>query len=379
MCRSTVLRFVKASEVIRRHPRPALKSSKSDPHSEWATTRFHEVRQLKSQLHSSGVRPVGPVSEGSPIHIDGLIFLDEHHENTVIGPVSKMETLLCTNELGELATEEEGGHFSESNPRRTTKFTTSVGACFGVAIRRNDSTGELEGVKIRPFFYRNRTVVGMTTFEEHLQAETARVLPLRGVWKEVGYGYCQRYGDVWESEVKKVVDKSYCSVQDIMDHVILECDAIYRGTVFEGKYHMFHDALPQWWELLSQRYLTERGFEFRQVRIIGLENRNSRYHLKLVGNSPELCRGLDSHGFADLKQSVRLHCALSSVYRLDDARRFDLSTINGVQRAMERCWELVPTSERIVEDIMALPRVLDKIIESEGCLVKVSLCVMCVS
>ena len=38
-------------------------------------------------------------------------------------------------------------------------------------------------------------------------------------------------------------------------------------------------------------------------------------------------------------------------------------------RSSSRDWEIAPTSERIVEDISALPRVLDKIIEARGAVV----------
>jgi len=37
---------------------------------------------------------------------------------------------------------------------------------------------------------------------------------------------------------------------------------------------------------------------------------------------------------------------------------------------MTRCWSMEPTGERIVEDIIALPRVLDIIIANKGCVVK---------
>jgi len=38
-------------------------------------------------------------------------------------------------------------------------------------------------------------------------------------------------------------------------------------------------------------------------------------------------------------------------------------------RAIRRAWTVAPTSKRIVEDILELPSVLDKIIEHGGCCV----------
>ena len=36
---------------------------------------------------------------------------------------------------------------------------------------------------------------------------------------------------------------------------------------------------------------------------------------------------------------------------------------------MNRCWEVSPTSERLVEDMVALPRILKVLIEHQGIVV----------
>ena len=373
VCARTVDRFVDRSPSLLRQPRPSLKSGSADPASNWAKARLNQMIQLKGQLILPGLSCCdGLVDTSSRIHLDGLAFWDEHHENTVSGPTSSMETRRSVDDKGDIATEAEGGHFPESQPSRTKKFNTSAGGCFGVCIVQDEVSKALRGVRLKPFFYGTRTVVGMTTFASHLKVEAERVRELKGVWKGPGEGYLERFGPAADAELVLKVNQQYCSIQEIIDHVIEQSDLAYRETRFAKHYHIFHDALPQWWEPMSQAYLTEKGFEFRQLRNFNLKNRSTRYDMKLVGNSPEICRGLDSHGFADLKHSVRIHSALTSVYDLGDYRRFDLSTVGGIISAMERCWQLVPTSERIIEDILALPIVVNKIIESEGCLVKVS-------
>mmetsp|Transcript_4971 Transcript_4971/g.20329 ORF Transcript_4971/g.20329 Transcript_4971/m.20329 type:complete len:101 (+) Transcript_4971:361-663(+) len=40
-----------------------------------------------------------------------------------------------------------------------------------------------------------------------------------------------------------------------------------------------------------------------------------------------------------------------------------------MERTLPRCWEVAPTSDRIVQDIQAFPRVLDTIIEHNGAVV----------
>ena len=82
----------------------------------------------------------------------------------------------------------------------------------------------------------------------------------------------------------------------------------------EGRYHIFHDGMTQWWTTAAQEHMTARGFEHRQMRILGSTCAKvvKRYRVKLVGDTPELCRGLGAHGFADLNAAVTYNCALAS-------------------------------------------------------------------
>ncbi len=58
------------------------------------------------------------------------------------------------------------------------------------------------------------------------------------------------------------------------------------------------------------------------------------------------------------------------MYSADDPRRFHLGTPSQLLSSIQRTWRVTPTSERIVEDIELLPEVLNKIIESRGCVVQ---------
>ena len=55
------------------------------------------------------------------------------------------------------------------------------------------------------------------------------------------------------------------------------------------------------------------GFEHRQMRIPGSTGAWAarRYRMKLLGDTPELSRGLDAH-LADLDAAVTFNCALAS-------------------------------------------------------------------
>ena len=60
------------------------------------------------------------------------------------------------------------------------------------------------------------------------------------------------------------------------------------------------------------------GFSGRQLRSEGDTNKGTRYKMKVVGDSPEICRGLDTYGFSDFKRSTEKMRALTSVLDIHD-------------------------------------------------------------
>jgi hypothetical protein len=150
--------------------------------------------------------------------------------------------------------------------------------------------------------------------------------------------------------LKAKPNKTIVCVTELMDHVVAEGIKACAGTPRANDFSSFHGGLSAWWE----------------AAIVG-----SRYEFKIVGESPEMCRGLDSHGFADLKAAVMAYASYTSVYTdKDDSRRFNLGTPAGVFRSIERAWAVAPTSKRICEDILMPPFVLRKIIAAQGTIVE---------
>jgi len=91
-----------------------------------------------------------------------------------------------------------------------------------------------------------------------------------------------------------------------------------------------------------------------------------------VANSLELCRGLDSHGFADLDAAVTLNCSLATYYPKGHAIRAkgDLGNVGALWNCMAKTWMMcAPTSDRIAEDIMKIVPLVGKIIGTKGGLV----------
>jgi hypothetical protein len=162
--------------------------------------------------------------------------------------------------------------------------------------------------------------------------------------------------------------KKIC-ITELIDHVISESTRLYAGSEHADTFQIFHDGLTAWWEPAAQDYIAKKGFKDRQLRSLGPTNKGTRYEGKLPGDSPEICRGLDSFGFAHLSHSVRLHTALTSILAADDPLRFCMGTPDQVESTLRRCWKMAPTSEQIVSDIQGLEMVLDKIIAAAGCVV----------
>lgn len=81
----------------------------------------------------------------------------------------------------------------------------------------------------------------------------------------------------------------------------------------------------------------------------------------------EHCRGLDAYGFAHLKAcTVYMRC-LTSVYADNDPCKFKFGTPKEALSTITRCWEISPSSEEIVKDIEDFPRVLELVVQADGC------------
>lgn len=253
----------------------------------------------------------------------------------ILGNSSRVERRVYHDDNGMPCAAEDGGILDEKSPRVSVKYYDEARGCFGVAMIKNHD-GTYEGKKALPFNYSGRNVVGVKTYNEHVQKELTRVIALKGQWGKVREGYVERYGNERAiEEARKNVNKEYCVITDIMKHVINESNKMFEGTSEYETFVIFHDGLKAWWEKEAQAYLATLGFEHRQLRCLGDTNRGTIYLNKVVGNSPELCRGLDSHGFKDLNDSIQYHTTLTSKYDVDDIRAFRMGTPTQVWSKMK--------------------------------------------
>jgi hypothetical protein len=58
-----------------------------------------------------------------------------------------------------------------------------------------------------------------------------------------GYEHKDRYGENWETELKKTVDETLCSIHDIIDQFIIDSTNIFCVTKHANDFSIFHDGL----------------------------------------------------------------------------------------------------------------------------------------
>lgn len=369
---STVARFVHKSPYIVISRRKEKKAGSEDAEAQWSKARLAFAKQLLEQVELGGEskEPLDPSETGTakfpPLYLHAIAWWDEHHRKIILGHTSEREARIYRHPTtGKVALPSDGGVLSPEKPNTAVKFPTEARLLFGAAMVQ-DASGRYGGVKATPFSYTNCQVIGFSAYRTACDAMILRCKH----FKRGAYDMKERYGDRLDEELRLRLrkDGKVC-VKELIDHVIAESTRLYAGTPFANTFSIFHDGLTAWWEKEAQEYIAERGFKHRQLRCLPGTNDNTRYAGKLPGNSPEICRALDSFGFAHLQRSWKVHTSLTSILDPKDNRRFNMGTVEEVERTLRRCWEVSPTSGQIVTDIQALPRVLQTIIEAKGCIV----------
>lgn len=163
LSRAAVTGFIHRSPIVKKYRRLTEKTGKSDPDAKWSIARLAQARQMKEQLR------VGRLPENSPelvnpiyppIYLDGVVFIDEKHKKCVLGCNSKYEVQVACNPAGQPTLEEHGGVFPPRMPRKKEKFPKEARGCFAAGCRPHVDTGSPEGVKMEPFQYTGKMVVG---------------------------------------------------------------------------------------------------------------------------------------------------------------------------------------------------------------------------
>ena len=287
---------------------------------------------------------------------------------------------------GAIKSIEDGGELGPALDVTVGKFEDEARGCFGVMMKDG------VGMRLEPYEYTGRKVLGPTSYWAAVQAELKRVDGLvgapwaqfcnTGIEGEVPLSECLdggRYEALYGTDTlpndrrpcwRRKVDShlKLCCITDIIDHIIAEGDKAFADTPFANSWMIGHDALGQYWEPDALKYLESKGFPpSRLLCAQGSTNLGTRYAGKLVGNSPELMP-LDSNLFADLEYAIKQHCALTHDLHKDDPRKFKLGTPADVWSAMYRSWQTIKP-KRIAQDIKRWEDALVSIVHARGAVV----------
>jgi hypothetical protein len=413
------------------HRRKSKKSGSADKTKAWAIASLAQARQQQIQLlagagNSTAARRCR--REGwTPIALEQIAWWDERHRKCNLGCATKYEWRFLVDkdhpECRILDPNDPRAVLPPPMPKTTAKYLSEARRSLGVAMK-TDENGIMTGHKFRPFAYNSQLMIGLEKYRKKVAAEIKRVETLvGGEWrgaakpsdrvlslhgmaggnpdllfkkvKDLPGGRYQalypgpiRAGDPekdgpgaellaprmeWEWQVRAVLGRGaspVVCVTDMMDHIISEGNAFFRGTIYEHTWVIGHDHLSQWWSAASLEYLHARGFDSsRYLCAQGNTNADNRYYKgSLVGCRPELMP-LDSHLNADHENGMIFHVALTSNLPNKDPHKFKMGTPAEVGDCMDRTWQVFPTLERVVQDINKFPRAVDSIIEHEGAVI----------
>lgn len=395
VARSTVKDFIERSTMIKKSSRETRKSGSSDVDSNWAIARLVFSIQLKEMFRLGhqfiffifslfyflllifliGRLPFNHPdvisSEFKPIYLKGYVSYDEKHLKQKVGTHTKIEHRVYQNAEGDFTLPEDGGVLPDNLKMLTLKFEQEARTLMGCY---QDENG---GKTVPVFDYTSRLVVGFARFKKECDDEiTTRLLfgavPTPSGLKSIWFGgYEARYGADYMKQVEINVNKTYCCVKELIDHIWKTANDAYAGTSMQDCFMIYHDHLSTMWEKGAIEYMKDLGMWDRLIKITGSNNAKvvKLYRDSIPGNSPEHARGTDSHAFSILMAMIYAMVALTCDYNDDDPRKFILSTPKHCFSAMQRVWSIIPP-ERFSADISDWPRVNEKIIEAKGCVVE---------
>jgi len=185
----------------------------------------------------------------------------------------------------------------------------------------------------------------------------------------MGY-YVGRQPSVSASDTKKrskVMKNNVALSRQLTYSPSLRMDTLVRGPMSPEMERKRRESIHYQFEYIygspSQDEWKETGVVLGIMRALLIPD-NSRTSVE------KILRDIIQCASADLKNSMNYNVTLSTGYAVGDPRRMLLGTPAQVWDTMVKCWSLEPTSDRIIEDIDAFPRVLEKIIANSGCAVK---------
>ena len=124
------------------------------------------------------------------------------------------------------------------------------------------------------------------------------------------------YGDKWKQKSKTC--RGFCSINELIDHMFTESEKMFKGTINEDDYAVYHDALSLMTANEPIEYMKRKGYWDRLIRpLFNVTKHLGCYHNRFVGNHPYVMP-LDAHLNQDLHTGHDWHCIITKHLNKDD-------------------------------------------------------------
>ena len=193
--------------------------------------------------------------------------------------------------------------------------------------------------------------------------------------------YKSKFGDdCWEENLQK--STTFCHsayICNYIDHMMKESERVMKGTIHENTWMVYHDALAIMTAKSTKEWMRQKGYLKRWILPSDdlydnlPDNVRKSYQGKPVGNSPEYMP-LDTHLNQDIHASHDYHAIITQHVPEENLLKFSSSTPKRLSDSYIRLTDpntgVVPSSNRILEDVRRVLVSLERVKEAKGCIIE---------
>ena len=190
--------------------------------------------------------------------------------------------------------------------------------------------------------------------------------------------YESKYGDSWEQHIQTSAAFSHVvCITKYITHIMVESERVMKGTAHENTWMVYHDALSLMTAKRTKEWMREKNYLKRWI--LPTENLfddlpavKAAYKQNPIGNSPELMPW-DAHLNQDVHSSHDFHAIVTQKAAEEDERKFSSSTparlLASYRRLLHPETGVVPSSDRIMQDISRVILSLKEVRAKAGCII----------
>ena len=171
----------------------------------------------------------------------------------------------------------------------------------------------------------------------------------------------------------------FCCIADLIRLMMNETEKLTKGSVYEEKFFIIHDALVLIIAKETSNWTRKNGYlHIWFLPLNGLQD-ETPYAGRPVGNSPEFMP-LDNLLNRDILQSLLMHSVLScyivdgeATNREERNMCFSYSTLREIYRGLKRIWDSkmgTPSLVRIIKDVDLALKALEIVYRANGAAVE---------